>query len=168
MTLKRYIALLETTFLIQRIPPWSMNLGKRLVKTPKVMLCDTGLMAHLLGVDSPDTLPDHVVGALVENYAAMELVKHLGWSRTRASLCYFREQTGREVDLVLENSAGQVVGVEVKAAASVSGHDMKHLRFLRDRLGSRFHRGVVLYTGTETVAFDAQLSAVPLAALTGP
>lgn len=164
-TLKRYMALLELTFLIRQIPSWSANLGKRLVKSPKVMLCDTGLMAYLLGLDSVAAIPDHLTGALVENYVAMELTKHLGWSETRAVLYHFRERTGREVDMVLENAAGQVVGVEVKASASVTRNDLKHLRFLREQLGNRFFRGVVLYTGTESISFDENLEAVPLGAL---
>ena len=80
------MALLETTFLVQPLTPWSANLGKRLVKSPKVILCDTGLMAYLLGVDSVNEVPEHVIGPLVENYVVMELRKQLGWSTTRASL----------------------------------------------------------------------------------
>lgn len=166
-TLKRYMALLETTFLVRQLPSWSTNLGKRLVKSPKVMLCDTGLMAYLLGVDSGDAVPDHVVGALVENYAAMELTKHLGWSDTRAGLYHFRERTGKEVDMLLEDAAGHVVGIEVKASGSVSKNDLKHLHFLREQLGDRFLRGVVLYAGTESVSFDEKLEAVPLGVLSG-
>ena len=164
-TLKRYLALLETAFLVRPLPAWSANLGKRLVRAPKTMLCDTGLMAFLLGIDSAGAVPDHLTGALAENYAAMELTKHLGWSGVRAALYHFRERSGKEVDLVLENSAGNIVGIEVKAASSVSNDDFKHLRFLRDALGERFLRGVVLYTGTESVAFGEKMEAVPLGAL---
>lgn len=164
-TLKRYMALLEATFLVRQLPPWTVNLGKRLVRSPKLMLCDTGLMAYLLGLDSSGTIPDHLTGALVENYVAMELIKHLGWSETRAMLYHFRERTGKEVDLILENAAGQVVGIEVKASGSVSKNDFVHLRFLREQLGARFLRGVVLYAGTESVAFDERLEAVPLGIL---
>lgn len=60
-------------------------------------MCDAGLMAYLLGLDSSDTVPDHLAGALVENYPAMELTKRLGWSETRTSPYHFREQTGKEV-----------------------------------------------------------------------
>ncbi|MDQ1256232.1 MAG: uncharacterized protein QG656_828 [Candidatus Hydrogenedentes bacterium] len=166
-TLKRYMSLLEATFLVRPLPSWSTNLGKRLVKSPKLMLCDTGLMAYLLGVDSGNAVPDHLTGALVENYAAMELTKHLGWSETRASLYHFRERTGKEVDMVLENAAGQIVGIEVKASSSVSKNDLKHLHFLREQIGGRFFRGVVLYAGAESISFDDKLEAVPLGMLSG-
>ena len=161
-TLKRYMALLETTFLMQLLPPWSANLGKRLVKSPKIMLCDIGLMAYLLGIDSSREIPEHAMGALVENYVIMELWKQLGWSSTRCSLYHFRERTGKEVDVVLENAAGQVVGIEVKASSTVAKSDFKHLKFMRESLGDRFLRGVVLYLGTEQVSFDDTLQAVPL------
>ncbi|MCC6144228.1 MAG: ATP-binding protein [Candidatus Hydrogenedentes bacterium] len=166
-TLKRYMALLEMTFLIREVPAWSSNLGKRLVKSPKIMLCDTGLMAYLLDAGSPDEIPDQVVGALLENYVAMEITKHLGWSNTRARLYHFRESAGREVDLLLESASGNVVGIEVKSAAQVSSQDFKHLRFLQEELGNKFHRGVVLYTGTEAVSFGDRLQAVPIGVFSG-
>lgn len=166
-TLRRYMALLEATFLTRSLPAWSASLGKRLMKAPKMLLCDTGLMAHLLGVDSGEKVPDHLAGALTENYAAMELTKHLGWSAVRASLYHFRERTGKEVDLILEDASGRIVGVEVKASAGVARSDFRHLAFLRERLGGRFHRGIVLYTGTESVTFDERMEAVPLGVLSG-
>ena len=166
-TLKRYMALLETTFLVQPLQPWSANLGKRLVKSPKVMLCDTGLMAHLLGIDSSEEPPSHIIGALVENYVVMELRKQIGWSTTRANIFHFREQTGKEIDIVLENAAGQIVAIEVKASSTVDKNDLKHLKFLRTKLGDKFVRGVVLYLGEEEVSFDKTLQAVPLGSLSG-
>lgn len=164
-TLKRYMALFETTFLVQLVPPWSANLGKRLVKSPKVFLCDTGLMAYCLGVDSGSDIPSHLVGPLVENYTIMELQKQLEWSDTRASLYHFRERTGKEADVVLEDAAGHIVAVEVKASSRVATQDFKHLEFLRQKLGNRFVRGIILYLGSESVNFDNRLSAFPLGSL---
>jgi uncharacterized protein len=161
-TLKRYMSLLEMTFLVQPLLPWSANLGKRLVKSPKVMLCDTGLTAHLLGIDSAEEPPAHVIGALVENYVVMELKKQIGWSTTRACIFHFREQTGKEIDVILENAAGQIVAVEVKASSTVDKNDIKHLKFLREKLGNKFVRGIVLYLGEEQVSFDETIQAVPL------
>ena len=165
-TLRRYLTLLEMTFLLRQTPAWSANLGKRLIKSPKATLCDTGLMSFLLGIDASQGIPDHLTGPLVENHAVMELTKHLGWSATRAALYHFRDQTGQEVDILLEDAMGRLVGIEVKAATGVSKEDFRHLQLLRKQTGPRFHRGVVLHTGTETVAFDGQLSAFPLGALT--
>ena len=160
-TLKRYLALLETIFLVQFLPAWSGNLGKRLVKAPKLMLNDTGLMAHLLGIGSGEHYPEQI-GSILENFAALELRKQATWSERRVQLFHFRTQTGREVDLILEDAAGRIVGVEVKAAATIRSDDFKGLRALAGELGERFHRGVVLYTGTERIPFGEHLHALPV------
>jgi len=165
-TLKRYMALLETTFLIQLLPPWSSNLGKRLVKTPKVFLTDTGLAWHLLGAPQSDAGWRHpMIGPLLENFVVMELRKQLSWNDRFVRLFHLRTQTGQEIDIVLEDRRGCIVGIEVKASASVSANDFKHLRYMADTLGNRFLRGIVLYTGEDTVNFSPQLSALPVTAL---
>jgi len=165
-TLKRYMALLETTFLIQPLPPWSANLGKRLVKSPKVVLCDTGLMAHLLGL-SPQRLDVQPVlsGPLLENFAVMELRKQATWSETQPQVFHFRTQTGQEVDIILEDAAGHVVGIEIKAASSIVAKDFASLQFLSESLGKRFVKGIALYTGRESVPFAPNLHALPISAL---
>ena len=78
---------------------------------------------------------------------------------------HYRTSDGSEVDVVLERASGDIVGVEVKAAASVGANDFKGLRQLAEMAKARFHRGVVLYTGTEVVPFGAKLHAVPIDAL---
>ena len=142
-TLKRYLALLEATYLVQTLPAWSGNLGRRLVKSPKLLFVDTGLMAHLLGLSSEADLRQDspAVGALVENFVAVELLKQIDWSQTQPRLYHFRSHTGQEVDLVLEDARGRLVGIEVKASSEVSAHDFRGLRALSEQVGSRFHRG---------------------------
>lgn len=163
-TLKRYFALLETTFLVHLVPPWSANLGARLVKSPKVYLLDTGLACHLLGAEG--LADDHPsVGGLLENFVLMELLKQATWNTTRAEILHFRTQLGREVDLVLEDRRGRLVGIEIKASATVGADDFRGLRALADLASSRFHRGVVLYTGSESVAFGKEMYALPISSL---
>jgi uncharacterized protein len=165
-TLKRYMSLLETTFLIQTLPSWSGNLGKRLVKSFKIFFTDTGLMAHLLGFKSEHEIIDtHQVGPLLENFVMMELRKQISWSRTQPQLFHFRTQTGREVDIILEDAQGRLVAIEIKASATVDAHDFKSLKFLAEEVGKRFHRGLVLYTGTEHIPFGPRLQALPVDAL---
>ena len=165
-TLRRYLALLEMTFLIHLIPAWSANLRTRVVKSPKLTITDSGLMAHLQGLtqervrERPDTL-----GPLLENFVATEILKQATWSDRRVSVFHFRSHIGHEVDLVLEDPSGDLVGVEVKAAGSVNPSDFKGLRFLKEALGARFRRGVVLYTGRESIPFGEQLDALPVSAL---
>jgi predicted AAA+ superfamily ATPase len=95
----------------------------------------------------------------------MELRKQLTWSRVKPQLFHFRTQTGQEVDVVLEDGAGRIVGVEVKAGATVGPQDFKGLRALAEVSGKRFHRGVVFYTGMEPLPFGPRLHALPLQAL---
>ena len=162
-TLKRYFALLESTFLVVLVPAWSTNMGLRLTKAPKLMLADTGLACHVLGMNAQRMKTDaNLRGALLENFVAMELTKQLAWAETRARLFHFRTTAGREVDLVLEDSAGRIVGIEVKAAGSVGDDDFRGLRALQEAAGDRFHRGIVLHDGEEGIQFAPQLMAAPV------
>jgi hypothetical protein len=165
-TLTRYFALLETTFLVQLIPAWSTNLGKRLVKAPKAYIPDTGLAAYLLGLDEARLAAEpHLRGSLLETFVAAELAKQASWSRRRPRLYHFRQPTGPKVDLVLEDPSGQLAGIEVKASATVTGQDFKGLRALAAIAGPRFRHGIVLYTGESAVPFGPHLHALPIATL---
>ena len=97
-----------------------------------------------------------------------EIRKQISWNRTRPSVFFYRTAAGREVDFVLEDRQRQIVGIEVKAAATVGSGDFKGLVDLARSIGKRFHRGVVLYTGREAVSFGANLHAVPVGALWRP
>jgi uncharacterized protein len=165
-TLSRYVALLEQAFLVRRVPAWAGSRARRAVKTPRVWVPDTGLLGHLAGL-TPARLAEEpaTVGPLLETFVMSELTKQLGWSRTPVELLHFRTHGGHEVDVVLEAPDGRLVGVEVKAAATISGGDLKGLSALRDIAGKRFHRGVVLYTGRETLPFGPDLWALPISAL---
>ncbi len=165
-TLRRYLALLEALFIAQPLPAWSANLGKRLVKAPKVHLIDSGLTAHLRGHNDPGTLGlSPQLGPLLETFVVQELRRQLRWGEAVATAWHFRTSAGREVDLVLETPSNQVVGVEVKASATVGQGDFNGLRELASAAGKAFIRGVVLYGGEQLVPFAEQLWAVPLGVL---
>lgn len=160
-TLKRYFALLEATFMVVLIPAWSSNQGLRLTKAPKIMLGDTGLAAHLLGMSIERLKIDgNARGALLENFVAMELMKQATWSKTKVKMFHFRTTSGKEVDLVLEDAAGRVVGIEIKGAASVGKRDFEGLRALKETAGEKFVRGVVLHDGGEVVQFGREFVAM--------
>ena len=162
-TLKRYFALLEATFLVQLLRPWSSNLGQRLIQTPKVYLDDTGLLAHLLGLTADRLKMDGTLaGGVLENFVLMELRKQSAWSEVQPELFFWRTASGQEVDIVLEDRAGRLVGVEVKAGATLAGGDVRGLQAMADAAGKRWVRGVVLYTGTEVIPYAANLHALPL------
>ncbi|MCC7387163.1 MAG: ATP-binding protein [Phycisphaerales bacterium] len=165
-TVKRYFALLEAMFLIVRVPAWSTNQSSRVVKSAKVFVCDSGLGAAVLGADRDRLAEDGSLrGSLLETFVAGELVRLLGGARVRARVHHFRTASGAEVDLVLEGADGRVVGVEVKSGASIDRGAFRGLDALRAAARDRFHRGVVLYCGGETVPFGEGLWAVPIGAL---
>ena len=165
-TLRRYLALLEATFLLQPLPAWSTNVGKRFVKWPKIHLGDTGLAAHLSGQGAAERLASSsALGPLLESFVVQELRKQLGWSMRPPMAYHFRTAAGREVDIVLEIPGGKVVGIEVKAAASVGRTDFTGLRELAQAAGDDFVRGVVLYLGDNALPAGQNLWAVPISEL---
>lgn len=165
-TLRRYLALLEALFIVQPLPAWSANLGKRLVKAPKLHLIDAGLAAHLQGHTDPAALAlSTQLGPLLESFAVQEIRRHLRCAETAATAWHFRTSAGREVDMVLEAPGSRIVGVEVKASANVTQSDFNGLRELANAAGHGFARGVVLYTGEQLIPFGERLWAVPMGVL---
>jgi hypothetical protein len=162
-TTDAYLAHLEAVFLVQTVPAWSTNLTSRAVRRPKVGLTDTGLAARLLG-GRLRTDPD-VAGRLVETFVANEIRAQCEWSATRPHLFHYRDREGHEVDLVLESADGRVVGMEVKAGATVRSDDLRGLRLLERRLGDDFAAGVVLCTCPAPVHLGGRLWTLPMSVL---
>lgn len=168
-TLTRYLALLETIFLVHRLPAWSPNLGKRLVKAPKLHLLDTGLACHLVGLDTGRLSEERaLLGRMMETFVVGELRKQVSWTDPCISLCHFRTASGSEVDIVLEKADGTVAAIEIKAGATVGASDCAAIRSLRDQLGKRFRCGVILYLGEQVVPFGDRLFLLPLSVLWTP
>jgi predicted AAA+ superfamily ATPase len=165
-TVARYMQLLEEVFLVRRIPGWSRNLGSRATNTPKLIFVDSGIAGRLLAMDSHALRrPGAPFGPLLEGFAISELARQITWSDELVDLYHYRDHDKVEVDVVLENRRGKVVGVEVKAASTVRSEDFNGLRRLDQRLGDDFVVGIVLYTGNATLPFGPRLRAVPLSAL---
>jgi predicted AAA+ superfamily ATPase len=167
-TVKAHTELLGQLFLLYRLRPFSTNLGSRQVKMPKLFLTDTGMAAALLGVDTTRySAPDQgaIAGMLFETFVVMELVKQATWSVTPVELFFYRDTDKREVDLVIESASGDVVGIEVKSAATVSVSDARGLGLLRDRLGARFKVGMIVYSGEHTIPIGKRIWAVPVSGL---
>ncbi len=165
-TLRRYLALLQTVFLVGFLPSWGVNLSKRLVKSPKVYLVDTGLLSYLLGINHDRLSVDSaLIGNLFENFVVMELKKQATWSKRRVTLYYYRTLDGIEVDIVLEDKAGNIVGIEVKASETVTAMDFKGLKHMQETYKDRFLKGIVLYAGSEGVPFGKNLFAWPISSL---
>ncbi len=165
-TIRRYMALLEATFLSVPLPAWSTNRNKRLVKAAKVQLVDSGFSAHLAGIDNARSMMEGpAFGALLENFVVNELRRISGWNKTRVNLFHYRTEKGREVDVVLEDAKGRIVGVEVKASTAIGGNDILGLKDLRDAAGNKWLRGLVLHAGPGVTPFAKDIHAVPMTAL---
>ena len=165
-TIRDYLTLLERVFLIESLPPWHLRHLSRLVKTPKVHLADTGLASALLRLDADALHRDRgLLGQLLETFVYQELRRQAGWHAEPVAFHHFRDRDDHEVDIVLEQGAHTLAGVEVKASGTVRDADFRGLRKLREVAAERFVCGVVLYDGEVGVRFGDDLFAVPLRAL---
>jgi hypothetical protein len=167
-TVKAHSELLRQLFLLYRLRPFSTNLGSRQVRTPKLLLTDTGMAAALVGVDaSRYSAPDQgaAAGTLFETCVLMELVKQTTWSATPVELFFYRDTDKREVDLVIESASGDIVAIEAKAAATATASDTRGLRLLRDKLGGHFKAGIIVYSGEHTLPITDRIWAVPISGL---
>ena len=167
-TIRAYITLLQRLFVVDELSPWHGNHLSRLVKTPKLHMGDTGLSAAVLGIDAATLWSERtLLGQLTETFVFQELRRQASWSEDEIRFHHYRDRDGMEVDLVLERGYGQLVGVEVKAAATVSAADFRGLRKLKSVSGDRFRVGIVLYDGTMTSSFGDGMLAVPIRLLFG-
>jgi len=165
-TIRDYMTLLERLFLLEQLPPWHNNRLNRLIKTPKLHLCDTGLACALLGVDGPALWGDReLYGQLLETFVYQELRRQSGWQEEPVTFYHYRDKEGLEVDVVLEFGGRQLAGVEVKASSTVGASDFRGLIRLQKSVGKRFEAGVVLYDGDAIVSFGKGLFAVPISML---
>ena len=163
-TIGGYVRLLETAFLVERLPPWHSNRQSRLIKTPKLHMGDTGLACALLGVDAAGLEADRpLLGQLLETFVFHELRRQASCRDDLMSFYHYRDRDRGEVDIVIERGTMEVAGVEVKASGTVTGTDFHGLRRFREAVGSRrFRAGVVLYNGEVSVGFGEGLYAVPI------
>lgn len=167
-TVNRYLDILEQTFLIRRLTPYHRNVGKRLVKSPKLYIRDTGLLHHLLGIDSHEGLLSHPVrGASWETFVIEDLIRRERLRNPYSTAHFWRTASGAEVDLVIQRSSS-VELIEVKTADGVSPHLGRTLRAVGSDLGVD-HISVVnqaddvrpLVPGVELRGFAVNLSWLP-------
>jgi uncharacterized protein len=164
-----YDRLLANLLVMELLPAWTSNRLQRLVKTPKRYLVDPSLIGSALGLDERAVLRDgELLGRLIDTFVAAQLRPELALAPRRPRLYHLREKDGRrEVDLVAELAAGDVVAIEVKTTAAPRADDARHLAWLRDTLGDRFLAGAVLHTGPRKYRLADRIYAVPICALWG-
>ena len=168
LTIKSYLTLLEKLFLLERLPAWHSNYAKRLVKTPKLHLCDTGVACALLNFNSSEFANNReLFGHILETFVLQELRRQASGHIQPHTFYHFRdrEKDRAEVDIVIQRGGTALAGVEVKASATVHTSDFKGLRKFREAAGKQFVSGTLLYNGHSTLSFDKNLYAVPLHSL---
>jgi hypothetical protein len=162
-----YERVLENVFVVESLPAWRTNRLKRLSLTPKRYVLDAGLMAAILRTDTRAILHDgKLLGRIIDTFVAQQLRGELETSPARPRLYHLRDQDGRhEVDIVAELGGERVIGFEIKAGASVTTHDARHLAWMRDELGDRFVAGAVFHTGPHAFPLGERITAVPISAI---
>ena len=166
VTTQKYVGLFAQLFLARTLPPWSTNQLKRLIKTPKIHFLDSGLLASLQNLSLTSLRESRgKFGPLLESFVFAELQKLAGREETSVGFFHFRDKKQHEVDIVMENADGRIVGIEVKASASASHADFAGLRLLQAASGRKFAFGMVLYDHDQIVPFSEHLAAVPISAL---
>jgi predicted AAA+ superfamily ATPase len=167
---KSYIEALEWMFIVKRIDPFVKNQAKRqTIGLPKLLMVDTGLACHLLGLKKPEQLlKSTFYGSLLENFVAMECFKQLAWAEDTVNIYHFRDGKKNEVDLILEQADGHLMGIEIKASSTVRDSDFKGLRKLAEWVGRQLKYGLIFYTGARLLPFGHQekpFYAIPLSLL---
>ncbi len=161
-----YAGILEQLFLVRTLPAWHDNERKRLTRTPKLHLLDTGLLASLRELTPARLRADRTLfGPVLESLVHAELLKLASWAEAGLRFFHYRDKERHEVDIVLEDPSGRVVGIEVKASATVNAADFRGMRLLADQCGDRFVLGLVLFDSGSTVPFAERMFAAPVSTL---
>jgi uncharacterized protein len=156
---QRALDLLEAYFVLRRLPPWHANLGKRLVKTPKVYLRDSGLLHELLGIHGADAL--HVSparGRSFEGFMIEQIATYERLRRPGSQFYFFRTATGVEIDLLIDRGTRRI-GIEFKAGVAIEPRDSRHLRLALD--DGVIDHGYVVYLGERAFSVADRIDAVP-------
>ena len=161
-TVGRWLSLLEHMFLIRRIPAWHRSGLKRLVKAPKLIFLDSGLLAALRRTGVADIARDRQrLGPVLECFVHAELAKATSLCEEPTAISHYRDKDRVEVDLVLSRSPGEVVGIEIKANATARPEDFRGLRRLQEATGDDFRCGILLHDGDRVEPVAPRLFAMP-------
>ena len=160
-----YIALFEQMFFLEKLPPWHSSRLKRLIKTPKLHLGDTGLACALLGISRASLKTNRfLLGQILETFVFQELKRQASYHKQHHAFFHYRDKKGIEVDIVIEREH-LVAGIEVKSSSTVGVSDFKGLYNLKQSVGKNFICGVVLYNGEISARFGKGFYAIPLSTL---
>lgn len=165
-TVNHYVAALERLFLVRRLPAWHRNPARRLIRSSKIHLLDTGLAATLANLTAYDWLGRRDrMGHLLASFVAQQLIAQATWTEPDLRFRHYKDKDRVEVDIVMTRGQ-RTWGIEVKAARTLTSGDGKGLVRLADRCGEDFVSGVLLYDGRDCLPLaDKRMLAVPLCEL---
>jgi hypothetical protein len=150
-TIQNWLSILEASYIIFRLPPFFRNIGKRLIKTPKIYFYDTGLLCFLLGIENENHLQTHPLrGAIFENLVVLEFLKERFNAGKLSNLYFYRDKSQREVD-ILQEFADNFKGYEIKSASNFHSDFTNNLNYLKGVLGDRLISTQVIYDGEEEI-----------------
>lgn len=146
-SVKNWISVLKASFVVFELRPFFENIQKRVIKSPKIYFTDTGLVSHLLGIETPDQARrDPLRGGLFENFVILEVLKSQYNRGHRPQLYFYRDTHGNEVDLIIKKGR-RLIPIEIKSAATFSPHFLKGIERFHTVTGDRCENGYVLYEG---------------------
>jgi predicted AAA+ superfamily ATPase len=149
-TIKEWVAVLEATYILVRLEPYYENFGKRLIKSPKLYFTDTGLVCHLLGIDSVEQLrKDPLYGNIFENWVVMELIKARYNQALDPRLYFYRDIGGKEVDLLFQQGSS-LTPIEIKSSQTFSPAFLEGLKYFHEQTPQKARGGALIYGGTQS------------------
>jgi len=149
ITIQAWLSALQATYIVFLMQPWSANISKRLVKTPKLYFYDVGLAAYLLGIEKTSHVETHPLrGSLFENMVTLELLKKRYNSGLDNNLYFYRDNHGNEVD-ILQESGYQLNIFEIKSAQTFTPHFLKGLDYFRKIAPNRVASSNLVYAGND-------------------
>ena len=163
-TVDSYITILALLYQIELINPYSENIGKRFVKSPKLHLMDTGVLCHLLRIKNKHELNNsHYKGQIFETFIFSELRKHISFTEENTDIFHYRTSDSKEIDFILSRGE-KLLAIEVKASSSVNKKDFKHIIDFQNKTTKEV-TGIVFYMGEHVLEIDKKNFAVPFGML---
>lgn len=165
-TAKNYVSALKALYIVDRVPAWNKTDYDRIGKTPKYFAADTGFIANCLGWNEDEAfLNADLSGKLIESWVYHEISVIAECSRSKYSISHYRDKDKREIDFIVTDDHGDMLGIEVKAGGRVVKDDFKNLIWFSKNLAKKPFTGIVLYSGDDVLPFEEGFYAVPLALL---
>jgi len=155
-TLNNYLSMLSMIYQISLLQPYSSNISKRFIKSPKIYMNDSGILCHIFNISTTkELISSNKKGEIVETFIFSELLKHISYSQTLPKLYHYRTNDKKEIDFIIEKS-DKIFAIEVKSSQSIKMDDFKHIIDFQKKTKDKQVIGIVLYLGDNIVPFSDQ------------